>query len=272
MDVVFESPVALIAAGVALAAVITVVLLAFWPGRYDRARILNGNRYRITRLFAFITAAGAGLVGVVDAWQIAIAETVRVPLRGPGLSIASELNDLSASPTNGGAPLHPEPATGSIVIVGIQADVGVAEFLGADPAVRFWLILQVLLTAALIVTIAVAVARVCTALLSGEPFQKPVTTWMRVSAWVFLGAGLGAQAALAGARAVVVDQVTQRPLPAEFQEPGDPWGIAGALRFVTNSWVPEFNPWPIGVCLARLALSAVFNAGTRLRRDVDGLV
>ncbi|RLP75728.1 hypothetical protein D9V32_09705 [Mycetocola tolaasinivorans] len=149
---------------------------------------------------------------------------------------------------------------------------------GLTFGVRALLAGEALLQCAIVVVIAVAVVRICSALLTERTFEERSARWIRATAWVILGAGLGMQVlgeagrVGASAEALRMNQVGwSGDLP--YDDPSEIPGIFAESADFT------INYWPVGVCLALLALGTVFRYGARLRnanrslrRDVDGLV
>lgn len=252
---------------------VIVAFLVIWlfsiSGETRRGRtgdIVPAERVRLrwTRniavLFAGILSIGALFQAALVLWAPAITQTLPVRPFWPKVPESAVLHGPTARVISG------EIAEVTVSVEGLE--FGTRALLAAD----------VLLQSSMTLVVLIAVVQICAGLLSGEAFQVRTVRWLRVSAWTFLIAGLGSQ---------LTGQIGRYQAAVQALEvTGGQWSNTehpGPLDEMPGVYVPGFSfelqIWPIGVCLALLALAVAFRMGMRLtlvnqglRRDVEGLV
>lgn len=147
----------------------------------------------------------------------------------------------------------PDQAGGTAVLQAGQYTSATLLVGSLSPGAMAMIVAGQLLEAAVVVVAALAVARFCTAVLTGRPFVRSVTRTVTLLAAVILIGGLVAQS-VAG----VGDLIAGFELMGTLDEPVYP----GAL----------FDGTPFVVGISLLAAALAFRLGERMQRDVDGLV
>ncbi|WP_147440439.1 hypothetical protein [Mycetocola tolaasinivorans] len=252
---------------------VIVALLVVWlfsiSGETRRGRtgdIVPAERVRLrwTRniavLFAGFLGVGAVLQAGLTLWAPTLTQALPVRPFWPSLPEGAVLTGPTAQVISG------EISEVTVSVEGLG--FGARALLAADS----------LLQSSMVLVVLIAVVQICAGLLSGEAFQVRTVRWLRVGAWTFLIAGLGSQ---------IVGQIGRYLASVQaFEITGGQWSnltYSGTLDSMPGVYHPSFSLdlqfWPIGVCLALLALAVAFRMGMRLtlvnqglRRDVEGLV
>ncbi|MFZ4842820.1 hypothetical protein [Mycetocola saprophilus] len=242
------------------AVLLTILGVLFWPGKRSDPDALTLRRVVVTRVIGQLTVGFALLGAVAGVGRTLWLSETRVEL--PGSTSFPEID--AGAGVNG------------LRILWGGFDHASFTMEGVDLWGRFWLAVDGALIAALFVTAGFAVVRICDALLAGTPFQVRVVRWLRITAWVSLGAGLGAQLANYFARHLIAGQL-EDALPGRVLNAENPGTLSGQFLASSQAFTPDF--WPVGLWLVLLALAAVFGIGARLqrenrglRREVEGLV
>lgn len=231
------------------AVLLAILGVLFWPGKRSDPGALTLRRVVATRVIGQLTV-GFGILGAVA--------SVGKTLWSPETRV--ELPGVTPFPEVVGAD--------GVRILWGGFDHAAFTMEGTDFWGRFWLAMDAALIAALFVTAGFAVIRICDALLAGTPFQTRVVRWLRITAWVSLGAGLGAQLANYFARLLIAGQL-EGALPTHVLNAENSGALSGQFLASSQAFTPDF--WPVGLWLVLLALSAAFGIGARLQRDNRGL-
>ncbi|WP_404430608.1 hypothetical protein LG299_12240 [Microbacterium lacus] len=133
------------------------------------------------------------------------------------------------------------------------------------PAGSLWLLyLEQVLPSFTTVAIAVAVAWIALALLTGRPFTKSLPAAISIAGLAVMVGGLGTQIAAAFARASVVEFLGARDVTAGSDGSGPHDGFALLSLSLDLA--------PVGWAFGLLMVAAAFQIGTRLQHETDLLV
>ncbi|MEV5041086.1 hypothetical protein [Microbacterium sp. LMI1x-1-1.1] len=237
---------------------IAAMILAFVLAAGERRREQKDptSLVRVTQIVAVVWAGVSAVGALVTLLFILLSPTVSITM--PIQSFWPELpSQVRAEPT--------EATRVSGGFDSVTLDVA-----GLNPAARItWAISQV---AAWLVpaSIAALVAVACSHLLSGRGFAPVVARMASVAAVCVTAGGTLAQVFGDIAGSVASSQV--------FEVTGRSWKDIPGIEDPFAAWVPQANLlitfpfWPIAAGLGLAALAAFFRYGSRLQRDVTGLI
>ncbi|HEV7951681.1 MAG TPA: hypothetical protein VGP24_18110 [Glaciihabitans sp.] len=171
---------------------------------------------------------------------------------------------------------NPEHSGAQILSGGFtQAEVSIS---GLDMAARLWIAGGFLVQGVTFILIGIAIASLCSRVISGAPFHAAMTRTVRVTAIAIAAGGMAWQV-LSAVGSTMAAQQTLASVTWTF--PGDVSPVDGSryLGPPIPAGLSTIELWPVWVGIALFVLAAAFQYGDklqreteRLRRDTTGLI
>lgn len=230
--------------GVVTVGVVTLVLLL-------RGRRSTGleTRHLLPRVVAASCVVGAvlAIVGALVSIALALTPTSRVTLEVPlNLRVEEVPLDLRADPS-----AH---LTSGMVLTSPLLSID-----GLAIVARLWLIAGHALTAIVIVTLLVVIARFAQLSIAETPFPPRLGRLLIIGGSTLAIGGVSAQFANSIAGTLAHKQLF---MLAETAAPGS--------VYVSPPWALDL--WPLGVGIVLIVVAGLIRSGERLQRDTEGLV